>query len=353
MLNDENLKQQILKEIDDDSIPNLATSIKQKYLNQRQSLKTPWYKKPFAYAIGTPILVGGILCAVIIPSVLNINYNDYPNITSGIPVVIQGRQNEIAFGVLSASNIINGLDSNSSTLLMTKRIIEKDDFLAELKVFNPYMKTAETMLNNNFDIQPEVNISDDINYQYMMSINNELGNVTFYYNETLVDNDDEESEYSLNGVFKIDKHIYYVEGEKEIENDKDESEAELELRVYFDENKKDYVIIKQEIEKEADEEEQSYIYSLYENNIEMFSAEVSFEKEPDESPLVEVKTSHGKENKKESQYRIISDNEKYYCEYEMFDHEGDMSIEIIDSNDGTSYLYKENNLGYDYILKRN
>lgn len=350
MLNDENLKQQILKEIDDDSIPNLTTAIKQKYLNQKQSLKTPWYKKPFAYAIGTPILVGGILCAVLIPNMMKINSS---NITSGTPVVIQGRKNEIAFGVLSASNIIDSLSSGFSNLAARRSAIDKDEFLSELKIFNPYMKTAETMLNNNFNIDSEVNISEDANYQYKMNINNELGNVIFYYNELLVNEEDEESEYSLNGVFKIDEHTYIVEGEKEIENDIDESEAELELRVYFDEFKKDYIVIKQEIEKEADEEEQSYVYSLFENDIEMFNAEVSFEKEPDESPLVEVKTTHGKENKKESQYRIINDKKGYYCEYEMLNYEGDMNVEIIDSDQGTSYLYKENNLGYTYVLKRN
>lgn len=350
MLNDENLKQQILKEIDDDSIPNLTTAIKQKYLSQKQSLKTPWYKKPFAYAIGTPILVGGILCVVLIPNMMNINSS---NITSGTPVVIQGRKNEIAFGVLSASNIIDSLSSSFSNLAARRSAIDKDEFLSELKIFNPYMKTAETMLNNNFNIDSEVNISEDANYQYKMNINNELGNVIFYYNELLVNEEDEESEYSLNGIFKIDEHTYIVEGEKEIENDIDESEAELELRVYFDEFKKDYIVIKQEIEKEADEEEQSYVYSLFENDIEMFNAEVSFEKEPDESPLVEVKTTHGKENKKESQYRIINDKKGYYCEYEMLNYEGDMNVEIIDSDQGTSYLYKENNLGYTYVLKRN
>ncbi len=351
MLKDENLKQQILKEINDDSIPNLATSIKQKYLNQRQSLKTPWYKKPFAYAIGAPILVGGILCAVIIPNMIGINVTNKPHITSGVPVGIQGRKNEIAFGVLSASNIVNGLN-NKSLSLMKRNAITKDEFFDELNTFNPYMKTAETMLNNNFNIESEVSVSDDVNYQYMMNIANELGDVKFYYNEVLVDEEDDESEYSLNGIFKIDEHVYTVEGEKEIENDVDESEAELELRVYFDEAKKDYVIIKQEIETATNDHEQSYVYSLFENEVEVFNAEVSFEKEPDESPLVEVKTTQAI-NKKESKYRIINNDTGYYCEYEMLSNKGDMSIEIIDDDLGTSYLYKENNLGYTYVLKRN
>lgn len=347
MLDDKNIRESIISKIDENQIPDLSQAIKQQYLKQKSHKATPWYKKPLFYGVGTPILACGIIACIVIPNAIA-NHK-----TSGEPPIINvgKRQEEIAFGIFSINNIIS---NNNHLSLNIKSKINVDQFKQQIDILNPYMLTSEAMLNNDFIVIPEVFISEDLNYQYVMQINNEFGQVEFYYNETFLNSDDDEEEYAIDGIFIKDGITYQVEGEKSLENDVDEKEAELELKAYLNSSKDSYILIEQEIESEVDEYEQKYLYSIVESGVTYRYVEIGFEHEINEEKVVEIKTYNSDISNLESEYKITNDGKDFICDYKMLDSEGIINISIIDNQDGgTSYLYEEKMLGFSYILKRN
>ena len=64
------IKNQIINEIDDNSIKDLSSDIKKKYLDKNP---IPWYKRPKFYAIASPIVLASITLAIVLPITLNPN----------------------------------------------------------------------------------------------------------------------------------------------------------------------------------------------------------------------------------------------------------------------------------------
>lgn len=352
MMDERKLRQDILSSLDSNKVENLSVQILNTYKTSKPEKKTPWYKNKALYFIGSPILAGGVALAIVLPLTMHGNNSNILPPISGdyVPVTIQGEENEIAFSVLSAFNIVSSDNNKISPLL--KRRISENDFKENITLLNPYMSTSETMLKNNLDVKPTIyQITDPASkWEYQMSIDDHGTIIEFYYNQTDitdVDEDDDEKEYRLDGQFIVNSTVYHVSGGKELEED----EYELTLKVELNSNS--YLLIEQEVETEQDEHEESYLYSLYENNRQQFLVELSFEQEQNEEKVVEVKIE---QNRKESEYCIMfsqDPNHDFIMSYEMDDEEGLIDIDVVEQSNESYYQYIEKNLGYIIQLKRN
>lgn len=362
------LKEQILKSTKDDSIPDLSESIKQTHLNhlkEKEEKKIPWWKNKKFFQIATPIFAAGVVCLICIPPIVN-----YLQPTTSLnsssdsfidfhPNPDKKNNNQIAFGVSSAFNFIDSQLNNSPLNILKNRLnsAPQSDFEKEIKYLNPYMYTCEQMLNNNFATEYEIVPSDIEEYTYLMHINEQI---EFHYNEIGFE-DDDEIEYALNGIFIVDNNQYEVRGEKEVENSSDESESELELTVYLNDDRSEYLLIEQELENETNEIEQSYLVTQVSNDTIINLVEINFEEENNEKDvevnLIHEKTKDDDEYDASYKIRLPHNNEDYdlYSDYQMNNYEGRMSIEIVivDANN-SNYVYKDlDNPDNVVTLKRN
>ncbi len=81
----------------------------------------------------------------------------------------------------------------------------------------------------------------------------------------------------MEGIVKYGENTYSFIGENEVENERDEQETELELRIFTNDAKTDFIKVKQEIETEDNETEEEYKYEVYQNKKVISS--FAFEKE--------------------------------------------------------------------------
>lgn len=360
-MDEKKIRQDLLNSIDTNKIDNISSAILQKYQLQKENekKKIPWYKSKILYFVGSPLLCAGVALAIILPlTTKDSNGSSNPLLPPGdyIPGEIKGKHNEVAFSVLSAANI---LTNNTVASPMLKQRISQNDFEEAMTSLNPYMTTSEVVLTNGLQIEQTIFESDDPDYEFKMIIKDNNNDIDFYYNEydkdgTLDqfddDDDDEiEEEYHIKGIFVIDGTTYNVTGDKELENETDEREYELTLQVDLNSNSK--LIIEQQIETENKEEEQSFVYTLIENNRQLFSVELSFEQEVNKNMVAEIsieKQGH------EAEYVIFKSNDSNYdfkLNYEINDEEGNINVSII--NDGADYRYEETRQNFYIELPRN
>lgn len=361
MLDDKNLKQQILNSVNDDDIPNFSTAIKAKYSAKQEKAAKPWYRSGKFWGLTSSLLTCGIVAVIVIPMIIS---KPEPTPIGPTPITIQGKTNEIAFGVMSASNLIP--DAAIGPTPLQKQRITEDKFKNSVTELNSYMGTAEAMIENNLDMNPIMVESDDPNYTYLMQINNFGETLSFYYkdlnenhNANYIlndldddddfedndeddldkDSDDEEQEYSYVGILKKENITYPVNVKKELEKD----EYELSLTIQISENS--YIAIEQEFEQG----EQSYTYKFVENGNETLGAEISFECEDNET-IVELELL---QKGNESAYTIKKEINGFVAEYEIEGYEeGLILITINNGEDETTYTYKEKDLNYSLTLKR-
>jgi hypothetical protein len=124
-----------------------------------------------------------------------------------------------------------------------------------------------------------------------------------HYNMTLIEEDDEESEYDLDGILITGINTYHVSGRKEIE----EGEEKVVFKAFINEN--NYVESLYKIE----EDEQTFRFKAVENGVVISESKFDLEMEDDEIK-VELEFIEG-------------DNEGYYL-FEYRDEDGSKIIWI-------------------------
>lgn len=155
----------------------------------------------------------------------------------------------------------------------------------EIALINKYMLLAETVLSEGLvTVEKESDLPD---YEKMLvtrigGIDGSLTESILYYNEAIIEKDEEETETSINGILKMGNTIFTVRGERSLE----QGEEELE----FTATAKDgtYVVV----EHEAEYGETEYSYTVYRNG--MIADEFSLENETENGVNeVEMKIKDG------------------------------------------------------------
>lgn len=349
------IKDSVYSSIDENTVPDRLYEIKKVHLDyQSKPKKVPWYKTKAIYGVLTPILAAGFVFVICLPFINEQGQQLSSSDTSFHPSQDKKNNDQIAFGVSSAFNYVDSSTSAALPLFSPRSAVTPDVFEKEITILNPYMFTSEQMLRNNFDTSYEIIESSLENYTYLMVINNEI---EFHYNETNFEVDDDETEYTLDGIFVVDDSTYNVIGEKELENSQSESEYELELKVFLDSTRREYLAIEQEIENEVNEIEKSYLFAHYLDNTIMQLVEINFEQEG---------------NQKEVEINIIhtppSDDDEYDASYKIYlasesslngsykisrQYSGDMNIAIEFGTSESFYTYTDLETNNSIKLKRN
>lgn len=357
MLDEKKLREDILQQIDETKLTNVQSSkILASYLEKKE-LKTKKRSKLLKGLI--PSLSFAVVAAIVIPVGIKFGMNgEDPNIPPS-PVTLAG-SNEIAFGVLSAANLSGHID-NSSPLGLRKslRVIDVDTLDEKVQMINPYMYTAEEMLDANMRLEDkyEVYYNEDVgyeSYQYKMIYDDK--STIFYFNESKLpgdndwDEDEIEEEFRLDGLMLLqDNSTYEVIGSRELEQESDEQEYALNLRIYFDENRSHYLEVKREVEQESNEYEESYKYTRYENGREVSEIELSFEEE--DGDYVEIETFDRNSSNVDGDFFVRKvNNSELEIDYTLSNDRSTMQVYIED--EGANYHYVDSNVNYDKTYAR-
>lgn len=198
-------------------------------------------------------------------------------------------------------------------------------------------------LMNEDLFKTEETTPDKEEYEKLLVIKFNKKTYNFYYNETLVDyeeDDDEiEKEYKIEGIIIFDEEELKVIGTKEIETEDDESEFELEMKVYKDQE--NYTLIKYETEQENNEYEKEYKVKTYFDGKKTNEFKFEFEIENNELELeVEV---HSFNNIIKLKIKGYNNNSEAKVKYEIIEQnnkrQGTFTVKVEINGNKVNYSY--------------
>jgi hypothetical protein len=134
----------------------------------------------------------------------------------------------------------------SSTLNETELELDDDPVTDQIE---PYIELVEQLLGSNNGLNVVAEVSDLEGYSEKMTFQTsgmagETKTHVIYYNMTLEEEEDDESEFSLEGVMIVDGQSYTLVGEREVE----EGEEEIEFTAYLD--SQNYVVSEYNVESD-------------------------------------------------------------------------------------------------------
>ncbi|MGM9873922.1 MAG: hypothetical protein ACI31G_03260 [Bacilli bacterium] len=394
---DKNLNQSIIDSFSSDSIPDVKDEVLKAYNAKSVKKKN---KTNIAIGVLVPSLSFVFAFIVILPFL-----KDNPFIDSSISTSEDGpievtevnnKNNQIAFSILSAENMIDayqtvsvpslGVRNNdltySSSLSGYNDYLSEQTFVEEMNNINSYMFTAECMINTTISSSYVITYNENEEYPYLMTIKDtEEESVKFYYKETLKEHEDDE--YVLEGYFDINGVKYSVRGEKEVDAEEEdiemeeppipgygpgdnfhEDDSEYELDIEIDLNNGCLLCIYHEIETSDNFTKEIYKFAYVNKNVDHGRDKLE--------EFVSIKFSSGKNKNSDVQIeRNAIDNSKsvyslwtseeesfdYYMAYQIMNNSyrytGFINLEVIEEDAASYYMYTETLLGYSIKLKRN
>lgn len=185
--------------------------------------------------------------------------NNYLNVTGSNDSNIKELARQAVLGFSSLSNLSSGIKAKRDLL---------DNEIEEVKLA---LNEVDLLLNNDSKLVIEEKSSDKDGYLYSLDLSFSMFDknekFTLYYNEIKIreekdfdDLDESEIEKELKGIALYNELEYDFRFSMEEEKDFKESETESTFTLFF--NKDDYVVIKQSVEEELNENESSYTYKL-------------------------------------------------------------------------------------------
>lgn len=261
------------------------------------------------------------------------------------------------FSAASAGMLISSMNGGAPAKSFSAVALSADTSVSEgenadLSELDSYMALVESLLSEG-GFTSSVTASEREGYENKMTVTyrdidgNSLG-YEMYYNETALPADDDddddhfddetEENYAIEGVLVIDGADYTVRGTRNAESERGESESETEFRVTLGEDR--YMYVEQSEEREGEETEQEYTYSLREGGSLVERSTFSYETERGET---EVKmTSY-----KGGQSKI------FYFERENYRGEEVVFIRVGNNQSAQGYIVEtvtdENGTRYEYI----
>ena len=185
--------------------------------------------------------------------------NNYLNVTGSNDSNIKELARQAVLGFSSLSNLSSGIKAKRDLL---------DNEIEEVKLA---LNEVDLLLNNDSKLVVEEKSSDKDGYLYSLDLSFSMFDknekFTLYYNEIKIreekdfdDLDESEIEKEFKGIALYNELEYDFRFSMEEEKDFKESETESTFTLFF--NKNDYVVIKQSVEEELNENESSYTYKL-------------------------------------------------------------------------------------------
>ena len=260
--------------------------------------------------------------------------NNYLNVTGSNDSNIKELARQTVLGFSSLSNL--------SSSVKTKRDL-LDNEIEEVKLA---LNEVDLLLNNDSKLVVEEKVSDkeeflkSIDLSFSMFNKNEK--FTLYYNEVEIkeerdddDFDEVEIEKEYKGIALYNDLEYDFRFSMEEEKDLDESEAESTFTLFF--NKEDYVVIKQSVEEELNENESSYTYKLVQ----------------DKKTVEEFKFKQEVENGK-LHVDLIKNDRRYKINYETVNNEELIRVALKVNKEETAVGYfkkvvNDTNVSYEYV----
>lgn len=261
------------------------------------------------------------------------------------------------FSAASAGMLISSMNGGAPAKSFSAVALSADTSVSEgeradLSELDSYMALVESLLSEG-GFTSSVTASEREGYANKMTVayrdidGNSLG-YEMYYNETALPADDDddddhfedetEENYAIEGVLVIEGADYAVRGTRNAESERGESESETEFRVTLGEDR--YMYVEQSEEREGEETEQEYTYSLREGGSLVERSTFSYETERGETEL--KMTSY-----KGGQSKI------FYFEKENYRGEEVVFIRVGNNQSAQGYIVEtvtdENGTRYEYI----
>lgn len=239
--------------------------------------------------------------------------------------LLNSDQEVISFSAVSSISLLSNtefveLTNQSSDTLLSKLnhaemrnlsafplLTPKPDVIAKVL---PYLKTAEQLLLSDNGLNIVTGISDLEEYDYFMQFEtkNLIGITTVYimhYNMVMIEQNDEESEYSIEGLLFFGSQIYTVSGEKEIEEDSEK----VKFRAYKDQS--NYV----ESVYEVESDEEKFEFKVVQNNITISESKYEIDYDGKETKI-KIEFFEGS-NRGNFEFEYYTQNQTNYIEVEF------------------------------------
>lgn len=359
MKDEKDLKQELLSSLSDAQVPEIKGNIKAIYLEREAAKRKKKQRRNWLLGIGIPVLAASTVLAIVLPMTLNqggggggAGESDTPSgsVIGGGPVKreVAAMHQDIAYGAVSGGNFL----STESAMHVTTQSVgvlpklssslpSEDDLKSSLERINPFMKTAEGMLDGTaHDFATELTYEEGTEFPYTLTV--EVGYLK--YRETLTDQDDDEKEFHIEGEYAYGDATYSMTGNRESEVSSSEAEYETEFLIRINEG--EYLRIETEYESEqegsATETEEEYTYTYYQNREETLKVTISYEKEGNEEEMLIKDETYGEE------FRLHYVNESKMILTGGDDDDEGYTITVTIS--GSEYIYSSD--GFSYSLPR-
>ncbi|MFU8792941.1 MAG: hypothetical protein ACNA7K_02860 [Acholeplasmataceae bacterium] len=145
-----------------------------------------------------------------------------------------------AFSLLSSSDANQPLSQHDTNVLLSYQLLEEgtEDPIVEdepanddplLANIEPYIELVEQFLGSNDGLDVSILESPLEDYELMMTfstngLKGETQTYVIHYNMTLTEEEDDESEFSLEGIMIMNDVTYFLTGEREVEADEESIE---------------------------------------------------------------------------------------------------------------------------------
>lgn len=203
----------------------------------------------------------------------------------------ESNEDVISFQALAASSLINNQNLSLSTPGITGQLLsntqnEGDDGITEptenpvVDNIEPYLELIEQLLGSTNGLNVTVETSDLEAYETMMvfetsTLNGGTQSYVIYYNMTLEEEDDDESEFILEGIMLLNGIEYVLYGERELEDD----EEKIEFIAKLDEF--NYV----ESEYKVEDDEDKFEITVVSNGVLISETQIKIESEDNETKI--------------------------------------------------------------------
>lgn len=387
---EKNINKSIIDSFYSSLVPDVKNQILTSSKLKKKAKRTN--KTKLTISLLVPTLSFSFALIIILPILNKNNVNNSSNDGPVTVTEVNNKNNQIAFSILSAENMISSYQNVTVPSFGTKNLINgnalpappgpydlelsEELFNEELTNINPYMFTAECMVNTTISSNYTIAYYENSDYQYVMTIKETSEeNIKFYYNETIKPHEDDE--YILEGYFDINGTKYNVRGEKEIDNEEDDNEredrygkphhddgSEYELDIEIDLNNGYLLCVYHEIETNNNESKEIYKFAYVNKKVnhgrdeiqefvsikfisgKRFNSNVEIERYSLNSPvsLYSLSTSSEEDYEYLLNYRIMDNKNQYF---------GNIHLDVLEEEEYSYYLYTESKLNYSIKLKRN
>jgi hypothetical protein len=320
-MREKDIKKLIKHEIES-HIPAQPPKIDFEFAQKDVQIKKRWY------AVFSPQLA---LSSVFVLAIVVLAIMFGSNGTTPIVKAYEFKSDEeiISFSALSTTAMLNTiqidqLSQQNHTMLATTSY---QDML--INTVEPYLDLAEKFLKEDA-LMVEVADSELLEYTskitfHTIDLIGKPSTYVMHYNITLLSEDEEESEYEIDGILHFGIYTYDVIGRKEVEDD----EEEFSFIASIDSNN----YVESSYEFDIEDQEKKFKFKRYEQGVLISESDIKIEVEDNKSKFVIEFREGQNQGEFEFEYRTINNEEVIKIEFDSFIDfrvlRGEMTVKVI------------------------